>query len=490
MDLAQVLASTLSIAPEITLVVAGILLMTLDPFLQGRGKANLFWLAVWGIGTSFALNLGRFGSLGQEAFGGAVSLDAFSAYFNLIFLTGAFFASALSKNYIENTGLKPGEYYALILFSTCGMMILGSASEFMTLFLGFEIMSIAVYVLSGFNRKSPNSTEAAVKYLVLGGFSSAMLLYGMALIYGASGSIYLSEIAVSFDAANPLYLAGAALMLVGFIFKIGAFPLHQWVPDIYEGAPMTVTGFMSTGIKAAAFAVLLRVFFEGFGTIEAAWIQALWVISVFTMTVGNLAAITQSSIKRMLAYSSIAHAGYILVGVVAGYRGGELGLSGAMYYLFAYTFMNLGAFGVLAYLSRQGKECESYEDIAGLWRRKPLLAVALGIFMFSLAGIPPAIGFFAKYRVFLGAVKAEFYWLAVIGILNSVVSAYYYLRVLVYAYMKEERAGYQSPSFQLSSALAIAVLAVCVVMLGVIPLSTWQLAQEATGSFLLTIGAR
>jgi NADH-quinone oxidoreductase subunit N len=343
-------------------------------------------------------------------------------------------------------------------------------------------------VLSGFNRRSVRSAEAGIKYLVLGGFSSAILLYGIALIYGASGTIFLDEIAAKFNASNPLYLAGTALILTGFIFKIGAFPLHQWVPDIYEGAPVTVTGFMSVGVKAAAFAILLRVLFEGFSGIEANWMQVLWVVSAFTMTIGNLAAIVQTSIKRMLAYSSIAHAGYALVGVVASYGGKELGLSSVMYYLFAYMVMNLGAFGVLAYLSKDGKECETFDDISGLWQRKPLMAIALGIFMFSLAGIPPTIGFFAKYRVFLSAVKAEFYWLAIIGILNSVISAYYYLRVLVYAYMKEESVVF--PLFKPVSAAALAILTIGTLLLGILPLYSWDLAIKAADSFLLTLGAK
>ena len=487
MDLSEAFKSTLLIFPELAVIISGIIVMVIDPLVKGERKRNLFWIALFGLAIGFILNLERFHNA-TTAFSGALALDGFAAYFNLIFILGAFLATVLSKDYIENMGLKIGEYYALILFSTSGMMILGSAKEFMTLFLGFEIMSVSVYVLSGFNRRSVRSAEAGIKYLVLGGFSSAILLYGIALIYGASGTIFLDEIAVNFNAGNPLYLAGTALILTGFIFKIGAFPLHQWVPDIYEGAPVTVTGFMSVGVKAAAFAILLRVLFEGFSGIETNWMQVLWVVSAFTMTIGNLAAIVQTSIKRMLAYSSIAHAGYALVGVVASYGGKELGLSSVMYYLFAYMVMNLGAFGVLAYLSKDGKECETFDDISGLWQKKPLTAIALGIFMFSLAGIPPTIGFFAKYRVFLSAVNAEFYWLAVVGILNSVISAYYYLRVLVYAYMREESVVF--PSFKLSSAIALVILTIGTLILGILPLYSWDLALKATGSFLLTFQAR
>ncbi|MCH7949112.1 MAG: NADH-quinone oxidoreductase subunit N [Candidatus Dadabacteria bacterium] len=482
MDLSEVFKSTLLIGPEISLIIAGLILIVLDPILKGSAKKNLYVLALLGLAVGFILNLKRFG-VAETAFSGALSLDQFAAYFNIIFLLGAFLSVIISRDYLSNTNKYSNEFFALILFSTSGMMILSSAKEFMSLFLGFEIMSISVYILAAFNRKSARSTEAGIKYLILGGFSSAILLYGIALLYGASGSVYLDEIVSKFDPANPLFLAGSALVLVGFIFKIGAFPLHQWVPDVYEGAPMPVTAFMSVGVKAAAFAILLRVIFEGFSEIQISIMPVLWIVAVFTMVVGNIAAIAQKSIKRMLAYSSIAHAGYALVGVVAAYGGDKLAVSSVIYYLFAYMFMNLGAFGVLAYLSRDGKECETFDDISGLWRKRPYIALALGVFMFSLAGIPPTLGFFAKYRLFLSAVQADFYWLAVIGILSSVVSAYYYLRVLVYAYMKEETTTF--PSFKFASSVVLIVLCIGTLVLGVFPFGSWNLALEAAGSVLL-----
>ncbi|MCZ6791542.1 MAG: NADH-quinone oxidoreductase subunit N [Candidatus Dadabacteria bacterium] len=482
MDLSEVFKSTLLIGPEISLIIAGLILIVLDPILKGSAKKNLYVLALLGLAIGFILNLKRFG-VAETAFSGALSLDQFAAYFNIIFLLGAFLSVIISRDYLSNTNKYSNEFFALILFSTSGMMILSSAKEFMSLFLGFEIMSLSVYILAAFNRKSARSTEAGIKYLILGGFSSAILLYGIALLYGASGSVYLDEIVSKFDPTNPLFLAGSALVLVGFIFKIGAFPLHQWVPDVYEGAPMPVTAFMSVGVKAAAFAILLRVIFEGFSEIQISIMPVLWIVAVFTMVVGNIAAIAQKSIKRMLAYSSIAHAGYALVGVVAAYGGDKLAVSSVIYYLFAYMFMNLGAFGVLAYLSRDGKECETFDDISGLWRKRPYLALALGVFMFSLAGIPPTLGFFAKYRLFLSAVQADFYWLAVIGILSSVVSAYYYLRVLVYAYMKEETTTF--PSYKFASSVVLIVLCIGTLVLGVFPFGSWNLALEAAGSVLL-----
>lgn len=482
MDLSQVFKSTVLIAPELSLIIAGLIIIVLDPIIRGSAKNNIFGIALLGLAVGFVLNLKRFG-VPELAFSGALSLDSFSAYFNIIFLVGAFLAVILSKDYLTNITKYSNEFYALILFSTSGMMILASAQEFMTLFLGFEIMSISVYILSAFNRKSVRSTEAGIKYLILGGFSSAILLYGIALLYGASGSVYLTEIVSKFDPTNPLFLAGSGLVLVGLIFKLGAFPLHQWVPDVYEGAPMPVTAFMSVGVKAAAFAILLRVIFEGFVEIQLSIMPVLWIIAVFTMIVGNIAAIAQKSVKRMLAYSSIAHAGYALVGVVAAYGGNELAVSSVIYYLFAYMFMNLGAFGVLAYLSKDGKECETFEDLSGLWKKRPYIALALGVFMFSLAGIPPTIGFFAKYRIFLSAVEAGFYWLAVIGILSSVISAYYYIRVLVYAYMKDDTASF--PSFKLASSIVLTVLCIGALILGVFPLDSWDLAIDAAASVLV-----
>ncbi|MEE9251906.1 MAG: NADH-quinone oxidoreductase subunit N [Thermodesulfobacteriota bacterium] len=482
MELDELLRSTYLIGPELCLIVVGMLIVIAVPLLKDGAGEELFWMAIVGIGVGFYLNITRF-TVQNTAFSGALSLDGYSAYFNMIFLLGAFGAITLSKNFLPLMKLRAGEYYALILFSTSGMMILASAKEFMSLFLGFEIMSISVYILSGFNRNSVRSIEAGIKYLIVGGFSSAVLLYGIALIYGASGSIHLDQIASGFDSSNPLYAVGVAFILAGFIFKIGAFPLHQWVPDVYEGAPVTVTGFMSVGVKAAAFALLIRVLFEAFSHIEADWTYVLWIVSILTMTVGNLSAIAQKSVKRMLAYSSIAHAGYVLIGVVAAYGEKELGISSVLYYLFAYTFMNLGAFGVLAYLSKEGRECETFEDLSGLWRSKPLVALALGVFMLSLTGLPPTIGFFAKFRVFLAGVTAGYYGLVAIAVINTVISAYYYLRVIVFVYMKDEK-GEFSERFKPVPAIALTALTIVTLFLGVFPLRTWDLAILAADSVL------
>lgn len=473
--------STQTILPELILIVAGLALLLAGPLLKKEEDDASFTLAVVGILGAFYLNLVRFTNP-ATAFAEALSLDAFTAYFDSMFLVGSLISVAFSRDYLKTQNIKASEFYTLILFATSGMMFLCASSEFMSLFLSFEIMSIAVYVLTALNRDSQKSTEAGIKYLILGGFSSAILLFGIALVYGATGSIVFTEIAAAFDYGNPMLIMGTALIMIGFIFKIGAFPLHQWVPDIYEGAPITVTGFMSVGIKSAAFAVLLRVFLEAFPSFEANWLLVVWVVAVFTMSIGNISALMQSNLKRLLSFSSIAHAGYALIGIASMIGNREYAFASVNYYLLAYTFMNLGAFGILAYLSRKGSECETFEHISGLWSKKPIIAAALTVFMFSLAGIPPFLGFFAKYRIFVSAINAELYWLAVIGIVNSVISAYYYLKVIVFIYMKENR--FEFPQLKVASSVAIAILCLLNLFLGIFPLQTWDFAIKAANSIL------
>ena len=478
MDLSSTITSTLSILPEIVLVLTSILIILVGPVLKSHSKIYTFIISLVGISIAFILNFNRFDNP-TISFAGALSLDNFAAFFNSIFLFGGFITVMLSKDYMSQNK-NTVEYYSLILISIMGMMFLSSAKEFMSLFIGFEIMSIAVYILSGFNRTSPISTESGIKYLVLGGFSSAILLFGIAFLYGATGSIYLNEIFSNVDFQNPLYLTGSLLVIIGFLFKIGAAPLHQWIPDIYEGAPTPITAFMSVAVKAAGFAILLRVLFEGIGAQELGLENIIFWVSILTMTVGNVVAITQKSIKRMLAYSSIAHAGYALIGILARISGEETAISGVLYYLYAYTIMNLGAFGILCYLSRENKDFNDFEHISGLWKSKPIMALSLAVFMFSLAGIPPTIGFFAKYRVFLSSIEAGQYLIAIIGIINSVISAYYYLKVLVYAFMKEEKFSFVSIK-PLSIAI-ILILVIGTLFLGIFPLYSIDLANKAAES--------
>lgn len=475
-------SSTINIIPELILIIAGLILLIFGPFFKSNSDKNLVLpVSISAVVLSFIFNLNRLYKP-TTAFSESLSLDYYSAFFNSIFLIGLLITILLTIDYIKTIKTKYTELYSLLLFATTGMMFLCSSTDFMTLFLSFEIMSISVYVLTAINRQSSRSTESGIKYLILGGFSSAILLFGIAFIYGSTGSIIFNDILKAIDFSSPATIFGATLIMIAFIFKIGAFPLHQWVPDIYEGAPTTITAYMSVGVKAAAFAVLLRVFFEAFGGIETKWLYALWLISVFTVTIGNISAIIQHNLKRMLAYSSIAHAGYALIGITSTIGDNNLALGSVTYYLFAYTFMNLGAFGVLAYLSKEGKECETYTQISGLWHKKPLIALSLTIFMLSLAGMPPLLGFFAKYRIFLSAINSELYWLAVIGILNSVISAYYYLKVIAYMYMSEEKVDF--PSLKLSSAIVILLISLINILLGIFPAGTWDYAVKAANSLL------
>lgn len=484
MDLSTVFQSTSLITPEIALLLAGMAILILSPVLKDSENSNYFlYLGVAGIILSFVLNLGRFDSE-AAAFSGSLRIDSFSAYFNCLFLLASLITVLVARDYLKRNTPYINEFYTLILFCTSGMMILASSVEFMTLFVGFEIMSIAVYILSGFDNKSTSSTESGIKYLVLGGFSSGILLYGIALLYGASGTLHFTEIISAYD-GSPMYITGVSLVLAGFVFKIGAVPLHQWVPDIYQGAPLPVTGYMSVAVKSAAFAVLLRIVIDLAILPTGYLLTAVQIVAVLTMIIGNVAAIYQSSVKRMLAYSSIAHAGYVLVGVAALIADRSVGGQGIIFYLFAYTFMNLGAFAILSYLSRENRDCDTFDHIAGIWKRKPLTAIALGIFMFSLAGIPPTIGFFSKYRVFLSAVESGQSMLAVIGIIASVVSAYYYLKVLVYAFMKQDEYGFGS--YKPVSSIAITILAIGTVFFGIIPVFSWQFAVEASRNLLTFI---
>lgn len=481
MDLTTLAQSTLQIVPELIVLLTAIFTMMSGPLLRDSNNRLKLTISILLLGIAFYLNLGRF-TEPATAFGGSLSLDAFSAFFNSIFIICAVLTLVISRDYLGKT-TRIGEFYSLILLSTSGMMILAESRDFMSLFLGFEIMSVSVYILSGFNRRSINSTESGVKYLILGGFSSAVLLYGIALLYGASGSIQFGTIFSEFSTDNPLFIAGTAMVLAGFIFKIGAFPLHQWVPDIYEGAPVPVTTFMSVNVKAAAFAILLRFIFETIPYQDIGLTNLVIAVSVITMTIGNIAAIVQRSIKRMLAYSSIAHAGYMLVGILAAVNGEEIAVDGVLYYLYAYAIMNLGAFAIISYLSREDKEMDDFERISGLWNRKPFLAVPLGIFMFSLAGIPPTLGFFAKYRVFLDAVNAGFSIVVLIALVNSVISAYYYLRILVFAFMKEDI--YEFETDKPLTGIIVIVLAVGTLLLGVFPLYSVDIISIAGSSLFI-----
>jgi NADH-quinone oxidoreductase subunit N len=393
-------------------------------------------------------------------------LDRFSALATALVALGALLSCGLAISYLDELRINHGEYYALVLLSTCGMMLMVCAVDLIAVFLGLELMSIPIYVLAGFDRRKLRSNESALKYFLIGSFASAILLYGMALLYGAAGSTSFAALRGGLDAASPLAIAGVGLVVVGFAFKVSSVPFHQWTPDVYEGAPSAVTAFMSVTVKATAFAALLRLVGLGLGPLDPTLRDVVWMLAVLTMVVGNLMAVIQDNVKRLLAYSSIAHAGYLLIGVVVGT---VESYQAVLFYLIVYTFMNLGAFGVVVALAHHGQDCERIDSFAGLGRTRPALAALMLLFMFALAGIPPTAGFFAKFALFMSAVNAGEVWLAIVGVLMSVVSVYYYLRIPVLMYMREP--GAEAPRMEISS-FEIVVLAVCafaVLFLGIFP---------------------
>lgn len=473
-----------ALLPIIILTVAGMIVLCWDLWMKDEDKWYLPVSSIISVALAAWVSLMYWGR-NEISFAGTLALDSYALFFNFILCFAVGMTCAMSMHYVEENDLPAGEYYALILFATVGMMLMAAGTDLIVIFLGLETMSMAVYVLAGILRHQAKSNEAALKYFLLGAFASGFLLYGIALIYGATGSVQLDKIALSISThiqdgnISPLLLMGVALLIVGFGFKVAAVPFHAWTPDVYEGAPTTITAFMAVGVKAAAFAAFARIFLSAFGAVQEHWQWLLWVLAVITMIVGNVTALMQNNIKRMLAYSSIAHAGYLLVAMVAG---GETGGASLMYYLVAYALMNMGAFAVIVAVSRKGEPNEEFDDYAGLGFRHPGLALAMTIFMLSLTGIPPLVGFTGKFYVFSAAVKSGFIWLAVIGVLNSVVSAYYYLRVVVTMYMYDGEKQIEPLSSRPALASAIVVAALATILVGVFPATSMWRARTGFAS--------
>jgi NADH-quinone oxidoreductase subunit N len=427
----------LRVLPEMVLTAAGALIMVLEPLTSERAKRLLGRLALAGMAAALAAAV--YGHWIQgPAFSGALVIDGFAVFFRALVIVAGMLVALASFDYLRSEGLESGEYYALLVWSVAGQCIMVSGTELIVIFIGLEISSISSYVLAGYLRRRRLANEAALKYFLLGSFATAFLLYGIALIYGATGSTNLLAIRRVLSSQPPapalLVATAAALMLVGLAFKISAAPFQMWAPDVYQGAPAPVSAFLSAGPKAAAFAILLRIFLTALLPVSYRWEPILWVVALASMLVGNFAALVQTNVKRLLAYSSIAHAGYVLVAVTAHT---SLATAAAMFYLGAYVFMNVGAFTVVAYFSRQGEQFVKVADYAGLGWRKPVLASLFTIFLLSLIGVPLTGGFFGKFYVFTAALDANLVWLAVLGLLNSAVAAYYYLRLLVAMWMQE-----------------------------------------------------
>ncbi len=469
-----------SITPIIIITIAAIFILLADVFCretfnEGLGYICYLIVIVTGVVT--------YAQIGQNtySFSGMFVVDNYSVFFNLIFLFCTAMVLLMSDQYLKQEGVNYGEYYTLILFATVGMMLMASGADLLTIFLGLEIMSISLYVLAGYKRDNVRSNEASLKYFLLGAFATGFLLYGIAMLYGATGTTNIKGIAEFLSnnpaLSNPMIVAGTSLLIVGLGFKVACVPFHKWAPDVYEGAATPVTAFMSAGPKAAALAAFMRIFLVSLPEIEPKWSIILWVLAVLTMSVGNLVAIAQTNIKRMLAYSSIAHAGYALIGIIVG---GSSGVSSLLFYMLAYSFMNLGAFAVIIVLGKKGEENSNIEDLSGLGYKHPVLAVTMCIFMFSLAGIPPLVGFMSKFYIFSSAIKSGFLVLTIIGVVNSVISVYYYLRVTVVMYMKKPIREFAPLSLSPFILLALLITIFGTIFLGIFPSKIIAFAQKSS----------
>ncbi len=478
-------ADLLFILPELLVITAACLVFVLDPVLRTSDKDILVWLSLGTIAMCMGITASQINTP-ATIFSGLVLIDAYGAFWKLLlyFVTGL--TILLSYSYLKEERLYFGEYYGFILLSLSGMMVMVSSADLLTLYLGTELMSLSLYVMAGLKRSEPRSLEASAKYFVLGAFSSGILLYGISLLYGATGSTRLPEIAAAISERSlddPLLLFATILLAVGFGFKLAVVPFHMWTPDVYQGAPTSVTAFMAVASKAASFGAFLRVFIEGLGGLKANWSAIFLLLCLATLILGNIVALVQTNVKRMLAYSSIAHAGYALIGVVAaGRMGDSSGIASVLLYLALYTFMTFGAFAIVAMLRKGGIEGEEIEDFTGLAKRQPVVALLMLIFMVSLAGIPPTAGFIGKLYVFMSAVEAGMAWLAVVALIFAVISAYYYLRLVMVMYMREP-SDLSSPTPQLVMSPTLSIVLACavagVVIFGVYPNPLVNFAMQA-----------
>lgn len=467
-----------TIGPLVTLCVWGIALLLIDAFFVAEGNKRMTgYLALAGLVVAALVGLPTWGAH-SSTFSGMVQVDGYSLTLTWILLLVAAITIVISLDYLPRQGIEQGEYYPLILFATAGMVLLVQSANLIVMFLGVELLSITLYILAGFAYPRLTSEEAAMKYLLLGAFAAGFFVYGLALVYGQTGTVQL----FSADAGQPsiaaylnnqtlaaenrtLLYVGSALVLVALGFKVALVPFHNWTPDVYEGSPTPVAAFMSVGTKAAAFAAMLRFLEQALPTLRPMWLPILAVLAALTMIVGNVGALSQMNVKRMLAYSSIGHAGYILLGILAG---APLGTQAFLFYVLAYALTNLGAFAVVIALEQRGENAWSLDDFAGLWRRQPLLASAMAIFMLSLAGVPPTAGFFAKFYVFAAAWQGGLAWLAAIGVITSAISAFFYLRVVARMFMQDPVREVQ-PLLGRGLAIGLTVAAVATLLLGIIP---------------------
>src|SRR5437773_2828950 len=463
-----------NILPELVLTSGALVVLIADVLLPRENRGALAWVTLLAIGATLAA-LVPFRSTHVDVAQGLLAVDRFALFFKILFLVAAMITVLMSVRYLDIEGASPGEYYFLVLCATLGMMIMAGGIDLITIFIGLETMAVSFYVLTGFIKPNQRSNEAAVKYFLLGAFSLGILLYGMSLMYGLSGTTNLRQMTFGGLRGDLRLVLAVILVVAGVGFKIAAVPFHMWAPDVYERAPTPITAFLSVGSKAASFAMLLRIFFEGLPAANADWRLLFEALSIVTMTVGNVAALTQTNLKRMLAYSSIAHAGYVLIGVVAGT---PRGVSAMLIYLLIYAFMQLGAFTVIVLLRRRDVVGDELKDFSGLSFRHPFAAFAMLVFMLSLGGIPPTAGFMGKFWLFGAAIESGYFWLAVVGVLNSAVSLYYYVRIVVFMYLKKETIG-SEPIAGPSLTLALVVAVAATIVFGVYPRLLFELAEAS-----------
>jgi NADH-quinone oxidoreductase subunit N len=476
----------LALLPELVLAGLGMLVLIVGLAARPRhggwlGGLAVVSLAVTGVALAWAA---RFTVAGAPYFFGMFTVDHFAVFFKALFLLSSALAVLLSLDYLDRNDYRAGEYHSLILFATLGMMVMASGTNLVAIYVGLELMALSTYILAGYFRREVKSNEAAAKYFVLGALSSGVLLYGLSLLYGATGTLDLSALALALrgPVSTPA-LVGVALLACGFLFKVAAAPFHVWTPDVYEGAPTPITAFMSVGPKAAAFAIFLRVFLGGLGPLSHFWFWLVGGAAALTMIWGNVAALIQDNVKRMLAYSSIAHAGYALLGLVAG---GELGVQSVLLYMLVYTVTNLGAFGFVILLESKGFAGETVQDYAGLARRHPVAAFGMLLFLLSLGGIPPTAGFMGKLYLFAAAVKAGYVWLVVIGVVMSAVSLYYYFRIVLQMYLREGEGA--EPAALVAAPWTERVIVACavvVLLIGMMPAPFAALAHVTKGLIVL-----
>ena len=470
-----------AIVPMACVTAAGIAAMVAEAFRNPGERMPIAGLGVVGLlGAAFATFL--LWNHNASSFG-VVTADNFGLFVTGTLIVVGLLSLAISGPTIEREKLPAGEYYALMLFATAGMMLMATATDLLVIFLALEVMSLAVYVLTGIRRDSPASTEAAFKYFLLGAFASAFFLYGIAFTYGLTGSTRLDRIgslmAAQAMSPTPMTFLALGLIITGFAFKVSAVPFHMWTPDAYEGAPPAVTAFMSTGVKAAAFAAFVRVFLSAFEPLRGNWSEVIWILAAATMIVGTVVGVVQSNVKRMLAYSSIGHGGYLLVALVSG---NDFGKGAVLFYLLTYAITNIGAFGVIALLDNADRPNDQVSDYAGLWNDHPALAALMTIFLLSLGGFPPMAGFIAKWYVFSAAVKAGYTGLAIIGVLTSVISVFFYLRIVVMMYMTPTDTPAQFPAVPKIAGAALVVSAILIFYLGILPTRVleWAAASIST----------